>query len=126
MTPTQILILRRLEQGHATSRELADVVHITVHNTRVALHALRAQQLVHIRSWLTHTIPIWAKGARWDTPRPNKIGNERFKAYRRRHPQKYRDVQARYRARLKSRASKSSPECSTLPTLTAAPDTTST
>lgn len=71
--PVVKLILRDLEDGPATVKELKAVLGMHECNVRYYLDLLHAKKLIYIGGWEQRTgpaLPIWYLGSRKDKPRP--------------------------------------------------------
>lgn len=75
--PVVKLIMRRLEQSDADSRQVCAALNMSWSQTRKAIKALHESKLVHICRWRrannrasTTWMPIWSAGKGQDLPRP--------------------------------------------------------
>lgn len=60
------------EHGEATVYELAQVIHLSVRNTRDYLYLLHHAHVVHIGRYLPNRINVYAIGPGDDAPRPGR------------------------------------------------------
>lgn len=71
--PVAKLILRDLEDGPATVKELKTVLGLCECNTRYYLRVLHKKKLIYIGGWEQRTgpaLPVWYLGSKKDKPRP--------------------------------------------------------
>lgn len=69
--PNMTLLLRELEFGPATTRDLVSVLRIDRHNVAAYLREARLSGLVHVCGWEPHACPVYALGFKRDAQRPS-------------------------------------------------------
>lgn len=113
MTPTETLILRDLEFGPATVRDLSAVLKIHRYSVLRVLRKMRAKKLVRICNW---EVKLGGAAAVWDTnpdglrdaPRPPKLTpTQMHMRWRENHMDDHKRYQRNYRIRVKERKSSS-------------------